>query len=233
MDASITIDVEQDCPPFLRSYRGLEEGVPRLLALLAEEDVAATFFATGETARRFPDRVRRIVDLGHELGCHGDTHARFSRLGPAAARREIDVASSTLRAFGEVTSFRAPNLDFPDSYLPFLRDAGYCLDSSEGRHKPSGWGRRDRVVDGIRRVPVAISPSALRLPGPIRRLVLDRIGAAPVLFFHPWEFVDLRRTAIPLDCRFATGEGALRSLRAVIGDLRDRGATFVRLCDRA
>src|SRR5947209_6631049 len=109
MKVCITIDVEHDCPPFLSTYRGVTDGMPRLLELFSAEGVPATFFTTGDVARRFPDTCRRIVDMGHELGCHGDTHRRFSALGPSEAKKEIDDASATLRKFGEVTSFRAPN----------------------------------------------------------------------------------------------------------------------------
>ena len=43
MKVCITIDMEHDCPPYLTSYRGVEEGTPRLLELFAQEQVAATF----------------------------------------------------------------------------------------------------------------------------------------------------------------------------------------------
>ena len=86
MDVAITIDLEHDCPPFLTSYRGVTEGMPRLLDLLKSESVAATFFCTGDVARRHPDIVRRLVAEGHELGSHGDTHARFSSLAPRRGR---------------------------------------------------------------------------------------------------------------------------------------------------
>src|SRR5215471_6558269 len=116
MHVSITIDLEHDCPPYLKTYRGVTDGTPPFLNLLREEGVQGTFFTTGDVARRFPDIVRTIVDDGHELGCHGDTHARFSTLAPEAARQELERSSATLRSFDEVVSFRAPNLDFPLSY---------------------------------------------------------------------------------------------------------------------
>src|SRR5262245_52367770 len=109
MRLSITVDLEHDCPPFLTSYRGVVEGLPRLLDLLATEEVRATFFTTGDVARQHPDVVRRLVSDGHELGCHGDTHRRFSTLDRAAAERELRDASATLRQFADVQSFRAPN----------------------------------------------------------------------------------------------------------------------------
>jgi peptidoglycan/xylan/chitin deacetylase (PgdA/CDA1 family) len=205
--------------------------MPALLALLREEGVSATFFTTGDVARRFPTTIRRILDDGHELGCHGDTHRRFGELDPESARREIVDASAVLRQFGPVTSFRAPNLDFPASYVPFLRDAGYTLDSSEGRHKPGSFLKGPSVQDGVRRVPASTAPSLIRLPRFIREAALGRMRDPVVLFFHPWEFTDVTREPIPLDCRFGTGKRAVETLRETIRYFRARDARFVRMRD--
>jgi peptidoglycan/xylan/chitin deacetylase (PgdA/CDA1 family) len=226
MRVCITVDVEHDCPPFLTTYRGIEEGMPRLLALLADEGVRATFFTTGDVARRHPDTVRAIVDGGHELGCHGDTHRRFGALDEAEARREIDDASATLRAFYPVRSFRAPNLDFPARYLPLLRRADYRLDSSQGRHKPGSFFKAPSVEGGLLRVPASTSPSATRLPKFLRHRLFARLADPVVLFFHPWEFVDMTRAPIPRDCRYRTGDPALADLRDAIGWFRGRAASF-------
>ncbi len=227
MQASITIDVEHDCPPFLNTYRGITDGLPRLLAVLADNRVRATFFSTGDVARRYPDAVKRIVDDGHELGCHGDTHARFSTLDEKGARRELQDASESLRKFSDVRSFRAPNLDLPEVHLPLLAEYGYTLDSSWGRHKCGSYFIKPDVRFGIRRIPASISPLPMRAPSPIRRAVLALLEAPIVLFFHPWEFVDMSRTGIRLDCRIRTGEPALDLLEATIADLRRRSATLV------
>src|SRR6185503_20615128 len=94
-----------------------------------------TFFATGDIARRFPSVIETVVAGGHELGCHGLTHTRFSRMDRATARHEIETSSAILREFAPVTSFRAPNLDFPLEYLSLLEDSGFCLDSSAAKYK--------------------------------------------------------------------------------------------------
>ncbi|HEX3853332.1 MAG TPA: polysaccharide deacetylase family protein, partial [Polyangiaceae bacterium] len=64
MDLCITVDLEHDCPPFLTTYRGVTEGMPRLLDLLAREQAPATFFCTGDVARKHPEIVRRLVAEG-------------------------------------------------------------------------------------------------------------------------------------------------------------------------
>jgi peptidoglycan/xylan/chitin deacetylase (PgdA/CDA1 family) len=233
MEVAITVDLEHDCPPFLSSYRGVTDGMPLLLDLLAAERVPATFFCTGDVARRHPAIVRRLVDEGHELGCHGDTHARFGRLDRAGAEREIRDAAATLRAFAEVTSFRAPNLDFPAAYLPLLAAHGFRLDSSQGRHKKGSLFVGPSTAAGLERVPASIAPSAVRLPAPIRNALFARMRDPVVFFFHPWEFVDVTREPIPIDCRFRTGQPALDSLQGTIAWFRRRGATFRRMRELA
>lgn len=226
---AITIDVEHDCPPFLQSMRGMEEGMPRLLDLFARESIPATFFTTGDMARRFPRVIERIVGDGHELGCHGDTHKRFSAMLPDEAEREIAAASATLRRAGEVVSFRAPNLDLPEAYLPLLHRAGYEVDSSRGRHKLGSYFVKPDRRGGLRRIPASISPSPLRTPGPIRDLLCRQLRNPVVLFFHPWEFVDLTHEPLRFDIVGRTGEPALSALAATVAHFKRRGGLFQRI----
>ncbi len=221
---AFTVDLEQDCPPYLHTYRGAEEGMPRLLALLREHGIAATVFATGDVARRYPDLLREVVAAGHELGCHGDTHRAFDAMSDAEAAQEVARATETLRAFGAVTAFRAPYLRLPRARLGLLRASGYTLDSSEGAYgRP---GARARTEDGLLRIPASVTSSVLRLPAVLRRAAFLPLRSPIVLFVHPWELVDLRRASIRWDCRFRTGDAALASLAQLARELRVDGATF-------
>lgn len=227
----ITVDMEHDCPPYLTTWHGAEQGTPQLLALFAEERIPATFFTTGELARRYPAVVQEIVARGHELGGHGDQHRRFDRMDLVEARQEIAASTRTLRAFDPVTSFRAPNLRFPSDYLSLLTEAGYRLDSSQGRYS-CRCAKISRAGELIR-VPASVTSSVLRLPWAIRRPVYSRLVDPIVLFVHPWEFVDFRRSSLRLDCRFRTGAPALQCLREAIHFFRDHGARFVRMGELA
>ncbi len=222
MRVCLSVDVEPDCPPYLESYRGIEQGLPRLLEVLAEHQVPATFFTTGEVARRFPSSVRAIVAGGHELGCHGDSHRSFRRLDEGQALDEIATSSAALRQFAPVTSFRAPYLQLPEPYLALLPQQGYNLDSSHARYKlPRG----PRVLDGpFYRVPASTTSSVLRLPRVLRNLVFSALADPVVLFVHPWEFCDFRADRrLRLDCRFRTGPAALACLRSVLSYWKSRG----------
>ena len=82
---------------------------PRLLALLAERDVRATFFLIGTRAARHPDVVRAIADGGHEVGNHTWRHRNAWLLSPATAAREITEGA---RILGDILG-RPPRLYRP------------------------------------------------------------------------------------------------------------------------
>ena len=222
-----TVDLEPDCPPFLSGFRGVERGLPGLLDALAELGVPGTFFTTGEVAQRYPASVERVVAEGHELACHGMTHAAFTSLDRSTARAEIAESSAILRRFATVTSFRAPYLRFPDEYLDLLEEHDFSVDSSHAKYKLAYY--RSRARTRIRRVPASVTSSVLRLARPLRSAYLAALSDPVVLFVHPWEFVDLRREKLRLDCRFKTGDIALACVRDVLESYVSRGARFVRM----
>lgn len=224
---ALTVDLEPDCPPFLQGFRGVEHGLPALLSLLHDLEIPATFFTTGEVAERYPERVRAVVDAGHELGCHGMTHTAFTELSRDAARHEIDRSAEILRAFAPVRSFRAPYLKFPEAYVGLLETAGFDLDSSHARYKLANY--RAKVPTRLTRIPASITSSALRLPSVLARAYLRALANPVVLFVHPWEFVDLRNEKLRWDCRVRTGDMALTCLRGVLEWYARTGARFVRM----
>jgi peptidoglycan-N-acetylglucosamine deacetylase len=227
LTVSFTIDVEPDCPPYLTGFRGIEEGMPRLLAMLAEERIPATFFTTGEVAQRYPSVVSAIVSDGHELACHGMTHRAFTSMTDDEARGEIEDSAKILRRHGPVTSFRAPYLRFPNRYVPLLEASGFGTDSSQARYKiGSVRSTVDLRPSTVRRIPASVTSSVLRLPRLLRETYLRALASPVVLFVHPWEFVDLRRERLRIDCRFRTGDVALACVRDVLQSFAARGARF-------
>ena len=229
---SITVDVEHDCPPMLNSTYGLEEGMPRLLEIFKDEKVRATFFATGISAELFPQIIETVLEEGHELGCHGYAHERFDHLALPEARNVIVRAKEVLDEFeGDVESFRAPNLKLPSEYLLLLGEEGFRVDSSIATYKFPFY-RGPFTAKTIRRVPVSITSSFIRLPLCLTLPVLGRMNQ-PVLFVHPWEFIDMRKLPVRLDCKFNTGATAVRNLRAIIHHFKSEGYRFLTIREMA
>ena len=232
--ASFTCDLEPDCPPYLKGFRGVEDGLPKLLALLESLAIKATFFTTGEVAQKYPEAVRAVLAGGHELGCHGMTHTAFTSMSRDAAREEIVESAAILRSFAPVTSFRAPYLKFPDAYLPLLEDAGFVLDSSQAKYKKAYYdSKRANAPTTLARIPASLTSSALRIPRLLREAYVRAVSAPVVLFVHPWEFVDLRQEKLRFDCRFRTGDTAIECVGDVLRGMQRRGAEFMTMRDLA
>lgn len=231
LEVSLGIDVEPDCPPYLATqYRGVVDGLPRILDALDQANVPTTCFCTGRVAEHYPERVAELVRRGHELGSHGHTHRPFDTLSETDARHEIAASTEILRSFGApVTSFRAPNLRFPSRYLPLLEEQNFAVDSSQAKYKRAYYTSATRTT--LKRVPASMTSSVLRLPRWIRDPWLLALASPVVLFVHPWEFVDLTRERLRLDCRFRTGDPALRSVMEVVALFQSHGAVFRRMSE--
>lgn len=83
-----------------------------LSAELARRKARATFFVKGRNLAANPAIARRLMDAGHTLANHTETHpsATFWGLLAARLRREIDACNAALRAAGvpETRWFRSP-----------------------------------------------------------------------------------------------------------------------------
>ncbi len=65
------------------------QNTPRLLDMLAQRNIKATFFVIGRSVDLSPGVLRRTVAEGHEIGNHSHTHRLLSKLGDAELRQEM------------------------------------------------------------------------------------------------------------------------------------------------
>ena len=230
--AVISVDVEQDCPPYLSSWRGVEEGLPRLLQLFEEEGVKATLFATGETYQKYPALMRKALEAGHELAVHGYRHERLDKLPQEDAARAVEKATAAAEKVigSRPVSFRAPNLQMPRTLYPVLSRLGYRYDSSKALYKPP-FHRRPVFIGGVLVIPATVTSSVLRLPWGIQSRIHTVLPRLRVYFSHPWEYIDMTKTRVRWDCRFNTGERAVELLRKLIHWLRSRGYRLLTLAE--
>jgi peptidoglycan/xylan/chitin deacetylase (PgdA/CDA1 family) len=85
---------------------------PALLDALDTRNVKATFFVKGSLCAEHPELVRMMLDRGHAVANHSQTHpsGAFWCLPPSAIARQIDGCNAALRAITSETPrlFRAP-----------------------------------------------------------------------------------------------------------------------------
>jgi peptidoglycan/xylan/chitin deacetylase (PgdA/CDA1 family) len=73
------------------------ENTPRLLEMLKQRNVKATFFLIGQNAASNPDIVRRILADGHEIGNHSWTHPQLSKLSDDRVTAEITQTQDVIK----------------------------------------------------------------------------------------------------------------------------------------
>ncbi|WP_245681626.1 polysaccharide deacetylase family protein [Actinomadura kijaniata] len=83
---------------------------PRVLDILDEHDVKATFFIIGQQVDEFPRIARRIADHGHQVCNHTMTHPILSGVSARVVKKEIVQAHHKIADVTGVvpTFFRAP-----------------------------------------------------------------------------------------------------------------------------
>lgn len=95
---------------------------PRILDVLEEHGVRATFFSLGLNAQRHPELLREVVAAGHEVGSHGWRHLNLAELSPAETRREIEHGTGLVEEQAEipVSVFRPPYGRFNETAVRLL-----------------------------------------------------------------------------------------------------------------
>jgi len=86
------------------------KNTPRLLEILKERNIKATFFLLGRSVTTYPQVVRLIVADGHEIGNHTWDHKDLSKLSESACMDELQKTHDAIIAACGVTPtiFRPP-----------------------------------------------------------------------------------------------------------------------------
>ncbi len=71
---------------------------PKLLDLLAQHKMKATFFVVGQNAADHPEILKRAVREGHEIANHSWSHPNLARMGDEAVRRELQKTDDAIKA---------------------------------------------------------------------------------------------------------------------------------------
>lgn len=194
----------------------VEANVDRILALLNNANVKATFFTLGWIAERYPAMVRRIVDNGHELASHGYGHLRASDQTATEFNDDITRSKSLLEDIGgqKVLGYRAPSFSIGTKNLwalDTLLQAGYRYSSSIYPIQHDHYGMPDAPrfafypngKDGLLEVPITtVRVMNKNLPAggggyfrffpyAVSRWFLQKVNREDkqpgIFYFHPWE----------------------------------------------
>ncbi len=233
----LALDRSAEHRPSLMSHQryGPEVGVPRLLALLAERGVRATFFVPGLTAERHPDAVQAILAADHEVAHHGHVHESLTGRTELEEREFIERGLAALDRLGvRPAGYRAPWWELGAHTLDLLAKYGFAYDSS--RFDRDGPYRLETAKGTVVEIPVqwalddweryafwpGVTGSGLiARPSEVLEAWWEEVeavieaGGVPVLTMHP----------------FLSGRPSrARALGALLDRVLARGDTWVATC---
>jgi peptidoglycan-N-acetylglucosamine deacetylase len=219
---AITIDVEDwyhvcgvnSDTPLDPAQRRVVQNIEKILSLLAEFEVRATFFVLGALAESEPLLVPMIAAAGHEIASHGYSHTLVPQLGPQLFRDEVQRTGDILerQSGARPVGFRAPQWSLTDSMqwaFDILHEEGYHYDSSLNPLPLVGNSSGSRIpykkqagAGSIMEIPPLVTPSLFgNLPTgggwgfrffPLRTIRntvqrLNRAGFPAIFYLHPRE----------------------------------------------
>ncbi len=103
------------------------EDTQKILDILKEKNVHATFFMTGGWVKNYPEDVKAILAAGHDLGNHSENHKNMSQLSSDEQKQELLSVHERVRQLTgyEMFLFRPPYGDYDDSVVLTARECGY------------------------------------------------------------------------------------------------------------
>lgn len=224
------------------------EGLKKIIGVLDRTGVKATFFVTGNFAKKKPEMIKRLVTSGHEIGAHGVDHFEPKTTDIKEAKKILEKKGTGVKVRG----WRQPRMmkiDYDE-----LAKNGYQYDSSvnpafiPGRYNHLDIPRNPYPIKtktkDILEIPVSVA-MAIRVPlfwlalhlFPLElyywlaKNSLKKTGYFAT-YFHPWEFADLTNYAVvPGYIRCNSGDKLEKRLEQLIIRLKADGCSFITYSD--
>jgi peptidoglycan/xylan/chitin deacetylase (PgdA/CDA1 family) len=221
----------------LGRHFSVTRALPRIIDLLEETGLRATFFVEGINTELYPEALRGLADAGHEVAYHGWCHETWSGL---EADDERDLLQRGVRALADLglrpVGFRPPGGQLTPASTHALGNLGftYCSPAGEAVHTRDGiivLPFRWPLIDAFHYLPHfgslrkrflgsndVLPPARLKTDVDAALEAATRDGDYLALLFHPF-------LAEP-DERFAVVRSALRRVRELV----DVGAVWCAPC---
>lgn len=206
-------------------YRISYDGAEKILSLLHQYNVCSTFFVTAKFGERYPELIKRLSESGHEIALHGYQHSHdYQKMDQKDAYEYLKRAKQILEEISgkEILGFRAPRMML--SSYDILEKIGIRYDSSlhptyvPGRYNNISKPRKIFINNGVKVVPISVTP-VFRLPfswiwfrnfGLTYSKICTKLSLSDLdfinIYFHPWEFAEIKNYQIPALIKRNTGE---------------------------
>ncbi|KAH8923016.1 glycoside hydrolase/deacetylase [Atractiella rhizophila] len=200
------------------SHYSVAEKLPRMLDILQCHSILATYFVEGWNCEHYPDALKHVQSLGHEVAFHAYQHEVWSLLDLKTEVNNLQKSISSAGSIGiKYYGFRPPGGLITDHTLRLMREQGMTYLSPAADRPavmegiailPFQWDNIDayfymestkplRVGRGDSEEP--LSPAVLRERLFKRVDEIERDGGYLALLFHPFLQLDQERIQVMED----------------------------------
>lgn len=98
----------------------------KLLEIMQAENVKCTFFTVEFWAKKHPEYLKKISEMGHEIGTHSATHPYMSKLDKDTIIKELTTSVNAIESVinKKVKVFRPPYGDYNDNLIETAKELG-------------------------------------------------------------------------------------------------------------
>lgn len=102
------------------------DNTQKILDVLADYGVKATFFVVGNWADQHPEQAKAIVDSGYELMNHSNAHDHYNSLTAEQIIKDVNTCNDKLEALtgARPTLIRCPFGEYDDHVISAIRSIG-------------------------------------------------------------------------------------------------------------
>jgi peptidoglycan/xylan/chitin deacetylase (PgdA/CDA1 family) len=214
------------------------KGLRKLLKLLEKHNIKTTFFTTASFASKYPQILKQLAQK-HEIASH-NLHHNTKNYNHQEVEKSKQILERIINK--KIIGFRFPRLKKPD--FNSLKKLGFKYDSSispsyiPGRYNNYFEQKKITLKNGIYEIPISTMPLTHL---PLSWLFIRFFGLSYAkfvtkhcmkkqkftnLFFHPWEFNNLKNFKIPFYIKRNSGDKALNLLEKYILWCKKRNYKF-------
>ncbi|MBG6131693.1 polysaccharide deacetylase family protein (PEP-CTERM system associated) [Aquimarina sp. EL_43] len=97
----------------------IHENMDRILKILSDNNLKATFFCLGWIAKKYPSIIKQIDDLGYEIGTHSHMHQLAYEMNKNEFREDLKKSIDLLQSITgkKIESYRAPGFSITSKNL--------------------------------------------------------------------------------------------------------------------
>jgi len=208
-------------------------GLHAIDPILNYPGIVSTLFTTAHFADYFPTQ---IVELSkkHEIASHTYFHSQFENKDLLDSKLKLEELTGKT-----ITGLRMPRMKPIEGEI--IAQAGYRYDASihptwlPGRYNNLDLSRTPYFENELLRIPASVSPK-LRIPLfwlSFKNFPFDLYSQLAIktlkndgfisLYFHPWEFIDIRQYNLPRYTRNICGDALVERLQKLLRGLKAEG----------